>query len=197
MVKIVFLLVLFWLIPRKAHADPTALAGSILPTILGGLMGADEPSYQQPSMDQILTPAQKALQGDLIDIGKLGANWGKKYFDEDRFNKNKASYNETMNRLQGNAPTQTTGTATPTASTGTAQPASSFTPNADMETAMKYIDNQKLSGQPFGGGMGGQQLGFDNPVVQQIAQGKITPEMIEAYKRQKQQAMDAKLLGGR
>jgi len=34
------------------------------------------------------------------------------------------------------------------------------------------------------------------PIYQEIAQGKITPEMLEAYKRQKQQAMDAQLLSG-
>lgn len=175
------------------------IAGAVLPSLLGGLMGKDEPSYQQPSMEQIMTPAQLALQQDLIDIGKLGSKWGKEYFDEDRFNQNKAAYNATMNRLQGNPPAQTAGTATPATSTGTTQPASSFTPNEDLEGAIKYREGMANMGKPFGGGgyMAGSVRGFDDPVVQQLAQGKITPEMLEAYKRQKQQAMDAQLLGGR
>ena len=49
------------------------ILGAVVPSLIGGLMGKDEPSYQMPSMDQILTPVQKELQGDLTAIGKLGS----------------------------------------------------------------------------------------------------------------------------
>ena len=176
------------------------IAGAILPSLLGGLMGAGEPTYQQPSMDQILTPAQKALQQDLIDIGKLGSKWGKEYFNEDRFNQNKAAYNATMNRLQGNPPA--TALSATTITPPTSQNTSSFAVDDKLEQAAKYMDLIKGSPQGIGGtGTYQAQMRFmtdpaTRPIYQEIAQGKITPEMLEAYKRQKQQAMDAQLLSG-
>jgi hypothetical protein len=54
------------------------ILSSLLPSLFGSIFGADEPTYQQPSMDQIQTPVQKALNDLLIERATSAGGWAKK-----------------------------------------------------------------------------------------------------------------------
>lgn len=59
-----------------------SLISALAPALFGSIFGADEPTYQQPSMDQIMTPVQKALSDLIIERSKSAAGWAKKFEDD-------------------------------------------------------------------------------------------------------------------
>lgn len=164
-----------------------SIASAVIPSLIGSIFGSDAPSYQQPSMDQIETPVQKAMRQNLIDIGNMGYKEGMKYTDEKLFNKNKDFYNSMMNKLQTGAGIAGASNAAAPATTATTN-TSTFTPNDQLEKAIKYNDANAKA--PFG------SVVFDpnNAAAIALAKGEITPAMLDAYKRQKQAADDAALL---
>ena len=59
-----------------------SIASSLVPALFSGIFGADEPSYQQPSMSQIQTPVQQALNDILIKRATSAAGWAQKFEDD-------------------------------------------------------------------------------------------------------------------
>jgi len=80
------------------------IAGAVVPSLISGIMGSDEPSYQQPSMDQIMTPLQKELSPILFDQAKRADQYSKLF--EGQLPKNQAYFNQQKsNYLSGNPTT--------------------------------------------------------------------------------------------
>lgn len=191
MFKLMFLLaVIFIFKTSKAHAGP----------LFGG---GDMPTYQPIAPETVMTEAQKAMQEKLKALGIMGYDQAMKYMDEDRFKRNLSFYDAAKKLIQtGVEPNianikAVQGEQPQPVAPPTVQPTTpTFTPNDEIEGAARYREAQANMGKPFGGGgyMAGSILAPDNPIVQKLAKGEITPEMIEAYKRQKQAAADAALL---
>ena len=59
-----------------------SIAQAAVPAIFSSIFGADEPSYQQPSMSQIQTPVQQALNDILIKRATSAAGWAQKFEDD-------------------------------------------------------------------------------------------------------------------
>ena len=59
-----------------------SIASAIVPSLFGSIFGADEPTYQQPSMSQIQTPVQQALNDILIKRATSAAGWAQKFEDD-------------------------------------------------------------------------------------------------------------------
>lgn len=59
-----------------------SIASSLVPALFSGIFGADEPTYQQPSMSQIQTPVQQALNDILIKRATSAAGWAQKFEDD-------------------------------------------------------------------------------------------------------------------
>jgi hypothetical protein len=59
-----------------------SIAQAAVPAIFSGIFGADEPTYQQPSMSQIQTPVQQALNDILIKRATSAAGWAQKFEDD-------------------------------------------------------------------------------------------------------------------
>lgn len=200
MFKLMFLLaVIFIFKTSKAHAGP----------LFGG---GDMPTYQPIAPETVMTEAQKAMQEKLKALGLMGYDQAMKYMDEDRFKRNLSFYDAAKKLIQtGVEPNianikAVQGEQPQPVAPPTVQPTTpTFATNDQLEQAIRYMDAGK--GQDGIGGIGGYQTQMKMrtdpatiPVVQELAQGKITPEMVEAYKRQKQAAADAALLakmGGR
>ena len=80
-----------------------AIASAVIPSLVSSIFGSDDPEYKQPSMGEIMTPAQKAMQQHLIDIGNLGYTESMKSFDPKLVESNKNYYNSMMNKLRRGA----------------------------------------------------------------------------------------------
>lgn len=179
------------------------IASAVVPSLISGIMGSDEPSYQQPSMDQIMTPLQKELTPMLLDQAKRADQYAKLF--ENQLGSNQAYFNQQKANYASGSPTTTAPKATATTTTTPEVPATTFSPNEQLDDATKYMDAMK--DQRGAGSMGGdprnQALlrnavpGSDNPYGKAafaMSQKTITPEMIEAYRRQKQAADDAAMM---
>ena len=179
------------------------IASAVVPSLISGIMGSDEPSYQQPSMDQIMTPLQKELTPMLLDQAKRADQYAKLF--ENQLGSNQAYFNQQKANYASGSPTTTAPKATATTTTAPETPTSTFTPDELLENASKYMD--AIKDQPGTGSMGGgsrsQALlrnavpGSDTPYGKAafaLSQKTITPEMIEAYAREKKAAEDAAML---
>jgi len=203
MVKFILILLVFFLLPRKASAkDFFNLFG-----------GDDAPSYKQVSPESTMTESQKAMQQYLTNLGKLGYEQGMQAFDPTRIQKGNAFYNAAVNAIQNgtsrtpqaiNTTVAQTIASTPTATVKENKP-SNFISDEILDEAVKQYDSQKMQAanrgrasfnqyRPSdGGGLGS----VSSKAAIGLQQGAITPEMIEAYRRQKQAADDATLLANR
>lgn len=131
------------------------IAGAILPSLFSSIMGADEPTYQQPSMDQIQTPVQKALNDLLIERATSAAGWAKK-FEEDMPRRVAEWENQKTNYLN-QTPTTTVNKPAEVA------PATEEKPTTEVKNTMEsnpYMDNlykqfQDKTLRPATTGMGG------------------------------------------
>lgn len=59
-----------------------SIASSLVPALFSSIFGANEPTYQQPSMSQIQTPVQQALNDILIKRATSAAGWAQKFEDD-------------------------------------------------------------------------------------------------------------------
>ena len=204
MVKFIIILLVFFLLPRKASADIGSLFG-----------GSDAPEYRQISPESTMTESQKAMQQYLTALGKLGYEKGTKAFDPERAKRSNAFYNATLSAIQGggmgmnprdiNAAVAQTMEQQPTQTTGSNAEAKPFVPDELLENASKYMN--AIKDQRGAGSMGGdprsQEItrnavpGSDTPYGKAafaLSQKTITPEMIEAYAREKKAAEEAAML---
>jgi len=188
----------------------------IMGSVLGSLFGGDDaPSYKQVSPESTMTESQKAMQQYLTNLGKLGYEQGMQAFDPTRIQKGNAFYNAAVNAIQNgtsrnpkdiNTTVAQTIASTPTATVKENKP-SNFISDEILDEAVKQYDSQKMQAanrnkafsgfnqyRPSdGGGLGS----VSSKAAIGLQQGAITPEMIEAYRRQKQAADDATLLANR
>jgi len=197
MVKFIIILLVFFLLPRKASADIGSLFG-----------GSDAPEYRQISPESTMTESQKAMQQYLTALGKLGYEKGTKAFDPERAKRSNAFYNATLSAIQGgvmgmnprdiNAAVAQTMASQPVETTKTEEKKNPFVPDAVLEDAVYYYDQlkrQPWQGQPLQiASRSGQTFDPQGALMTGIANGTITKEMAEAYRRQKQAADDAALL---
>lgn len=82
-----------------------SLISSLVPALFGSIFGADEPSYQQPSMSQIQTPVQQALNDILIKQATGAAGWAQKF--EDDMPRRVAEWENQKTNYQNQTPTTT------------------------------------------------------------------------------------------
>lgn len=170
------------------------------------LFGSEMPTYQPIAPETVMTDAQKAMQEKLKALGLMGYEQSMKYMDDDRFKRNLSFYDAAKKLIQTGAEPNIAnikavqGEQPQPVAPPTVQPTTpTFAANDKLEQAIRYMDAGK--GQDNVGIGGGYQTQMKMrtdpatiPVVQDLAANKITPAMIEAYRRQKQAAEDAALL---
>lgn len=82
-----------------------SIISALAPALLGSIFGADEPTYQQPSMSQIQTPVQQALNDILIKRATSAAGWAQKF--EDDMPRRVAEWENQKTNYQNQTPTTT------------------------------------------------------------------------------------------
>ena len=82
-----------------------SIVSAIVPSLFASIFGADEPSYQQPSMSQIQTPVQQALNDILIKRATSAAGWAQKF--EDDMPRRVAEWENQKTNYQNQTPTTT------------------------------------------------------------------------------------------
>lgn len=185
MVKFIIILLVFFLLPRKASADIGSLFG-----------GSDAPEYRQISPESTMTESQKAMQQYLTALGKMGYEQGMKAFDPERAKRSNAFYNATLSAIQGGgmgmnpkdinaavAQTMANQPVVSDASTTTPANANSFVPDEKMDFYVQLYDKNTASL--------GDRWKKLNP--NQTLNG-IPIAAIEEYKRRKEQARGADAL---
>ncbi len=182
--------------------------------IFGSLFGGDAPSYQQVAPETTMTEAQKQMQTPLINLGKAGYENAMKYLDPEVFKKNQNRFNAAMLAIQNrtpytpeaiNATVNAQTTAQPTTTAQTQTPVSNFVSNSELEKAIALNNFFKSRGDNSFKDMNQGQAAFNaldkyrtDPefitAQNKLANGQITTDMLDAYRRQKQAADDAALL---
>lgn len=154
-----------------------SIAQAAVPAIFSGIFGADEPTYQQPSMSQIQTPVQQALNDLLIERATSAAGWAKKF--EDDMPRRVAEWENQKTNYQNQTPTTTVNkpaeAAPTTAEKPTGEVKNTMESNPYMDNLYKNFQDKTL--RPATTGIGGIS-NYGQAVTGGMEQAGLSPDAL-------------------
>lgn len=173
-----------------------SIVSALVPSLLGGIFGADEPSYQQPSMSQIQTPVQQALNDLLIKQATSAAGWAQKF--EDDFGRRQKLWDTQKSNYLNQQPTTTQPQPTTTPATEE-KPApttkSTIESNPYMDSLFKMYSQKTPQGGSaiFGSGMNAPLSNAGQAITGAMEKAGLSPDALiqerTGYSKEQRQAM--------
>ena len=174
-----------------------SIASSLVPALFSGIFGADEPTYQQPSMSQIQTPVQQALNDILIKRATSAAGWAQKF--EDDFPRRQELWQNQKTNYANQTPTTTVNKPAEVAPTVEEKPTeeakSTIASNPYMDSLYKMYSQKSPQGGNaiFGSGMNAPLSNAGQAITGAMEKAGLNPDALiterTGYTKEQRQAM--------
>lgn len=174
-----------------------SIVSALVPSLLGGIFGADEPTYQQPSMSQIQTPVQQALNDLLIKQATGAAGWAQKF--EDDFGRRQKLWENQKTNYMNQTPTTTVNKPAEVAPAVEEKPKetpSTIQSNPYMENLYKMYSQKTPQGTNALQGGGNFNAGLSNygqAMTNAMSDAGLSPDALiqerTGYSKEQRQAM--------